>query len=139
MKVLVPVDGSERSLRAVEHVIDLHKEARSVHVYLLNVQTPVSVLTRLGVKRADIKRQQQQEGERALRQAQRLLDRAGVLHEDHVAVGPAAETIMKYAARWKCDVIVVGTRGIGATANLVLGSVAMKIVHLAQCPVTLVN
>jgi nucleotide-binding universal stress UspA family protein len=139
MKVLIPVDGSERSQRAVEHVIDLLGEIESAHVHLLNVQTPVPILKRLGVRRADIDGQQQQEGERALRRAQRLLDRAGIPHEDHVAVGDPAETIVKHARRWKCDAIVVGTRGVGKTSNLVVGSVAMKVIQLAQCPVTLVN
>jgi nucleotide-binding universal stress UspA family protein len=139
MRLLVPVDGSQRSRRAVEHVIGLLGEVEPIEVRLLNVQSPVPMLKRLGVRRADIARRQQEEGEHALRPAQRLLDRAGIRHQDHVAVGPPAETILKHAKRWKCDGIVIGTRGAGRTPNLVLGSVAMKVVHLAECPVTLIN
>jgi len=50
-----------------------------------------------------------------------------------------AETIVKYAKRWQCDSILIGTRGLGLTAGLVLGSVALKVIHLAKIPVTLVN
>jgi nucleotide-binding universal stress UspA family protein len=139
MRVLVPVDGSERSHRAVKHVIDSFGELDSVEVHLLNVQPPVPILGRLGLRRADTDRKQQQEGQRALRRAQRLLDQSSIRHDDLVAIRPAAETIVRHAKRWKCDSIVIGTRGVGKTPSLALGSVAMKIIHLADCPVTLVN
>jgi nucleotide-binding universal stress UspA family protein len=139
MRVLVPVDGSERSHRAVEYLIRSFGETASLDVRLLNIQTPVPILRRLGVRRADIYDQQQQQGRRAMRRARALLDEAGIRHEDHVAIGPAAETIVRYAKRWKCDSIIIGTRGVGTTPNLVLGSVAVKVVHLAECAVTLVN
>jgi nucleotide-binding universal stress UspA family protein len=78
-------------------------------------------------------------GHKALRTARSRLDRAGIQYEYSVAVGPVAETIVKYAKRWQCDSILIGTRGLGLTAGLVLGSVALKVIHLAKIPVTLVN
>jgi len=110
-----------------------------LEVRLLNVQTPIPLLERWGLTRRDIFRQQQQEGGKALRTARSRLDRAGIQYEYSVAVGPVAETIVKYSKRWQCDSILIGTRGLGLTAGLVLGSVALKVIHLAKIPVTLVN
>ena len=139
MRVLVPVDGSERSHRAVEYLIRSSVESAWTEVRLLNVQPPLPVLKSWRLRREDIRREQQERGQRALGHARALLEEAGIRHEHHVTVGPAAETIVSHAKRWKCDSIVMGTRGIGSTPNLVVGSVAMKVIHLAECPVTLVN
>ncbi len=65
--------------------------------------------------------------------------RAGVAHERCLRSGAAAETILELARERRCAAIVVGTRGLGAVAGLVLGSVAGKIVQLAPVPVTLVK
>ena len=138
-RVLLPVDGSEGSHRAVAHLIDSLSRLQPLEVRLLNVQTPIPLLERWGLTRRDIFRQQQQEGDKALRTARSRLDRAGIQYEYSVAVGPVAETIVKYAKRWQCDSILIGTRGLGLTAGLVLGSVALKVIHLAKIPVTLVN
>ena len=53
--------------------------------------------------------------------------------------GEAGETLADAARRLKCGSIVMGTRGQGAVGNLVLGSVATRVVHLAKVPVTLVK
>jgi nucleotide-binding universal stress UspA family protein len=78
-------------------------------------------------------------GERATRSAKSLLARAGVPFKSALRVGPAAEHILKLAREKRFDQIVMGTRGRGALAGLVLGSVAMKVLQLAGIPVTLVR
>ena len=57
----------------------------------------------------------------------------------HLVIGDPATAIVKLARRLNCDLIVMGTRGMGKVAGLVLGSVATKVVHLADAPVTLVK
>lgn len=139
MKLLIPVDGSERSHRAVQHVIDTFDHSRATHVRLINVQPEVPFARKWRLKAQDIHREQQRQGSRALRHAQALLDQAGIEHDARIESGPAAEAIIRHAKRWKCDVVVMGTRGVGATPNLVLGSVAMKVAQSSPCAVTLVN
>lgn len=51
----------------------------------------------------------------------------------------SAQHIAEFASENACDEIIMGTRGMGAVGNLVLGSVATKVVHLATVPVTLVR
>lgn len=56
-----------------------------------------------------------------------------------MSIGHAADEILAYTALHHCDAIVMGTRGMGLVAGLVLGSVAQKVVHLAPMPVTVVK
>jgi nucleotide-binding universal stress UspA family protein len=54
-------------------------------------------------------------------------------------IGNAAEKIVKRAEELGCDGIVIGTQGRGAIGSLLMGSVAIKVVHLTTLPVTLVK
>jgi len=75
----------------------------------------------------------------ALRDSRAALDSAGVEVNAHVVAGHAAETIVRVARQQRCTRIVMGTRGLGAMAGLMLGSVAYKVIHLSLIPVTLVK
>jgi nucleotide-binding universal stress UspA family protein len=77
-------------------------------------------------------------GEKALAPARALLDAAGVSYRAHQRVGPPGETIAKEAQAQACDLIVMGTRGAGATASL-LGSVAQSALEHASTPLMLVK
>ncbi|MDP1690828.1 MAG: universal stress protein [Burkholderiaceae bacterium] len=140
-KVLIPVDGSDCAVRAVEYVIKLAREIGPVSVCLLNVYyEPV----RLGDVGIAVTPQQMEEVERrqtdpALSTAERFLREAGMSYERDVRAGDVAPAIVKYAQDSACSAIVMGTHGAGALSNLVMGSVAMKVVQLAKVPVTLVK
>lgn len=54
-------------------------------------------------------------------------------------VGIPAETIVEYARRHNCDLIVMGTHGRTGLSHLLMGSVAEKVVRLAPCPVMVVR
>jgi nucleotide-binding universal stress UspA family protein len=57
----------------------------------------------------------------------------------HAEVGDIAATIVRLAAKQHCDMIYMGTRGMGAVSGLVMGSTATKVLHLASVPVVLVH
>ncbi len=140
LRLLVPIDGSDNALRAVEHVIALAAQLKAVEVQLVTVR---DALASLEVKRfwtpEQIHAYQQESGEAALRAARERLDRAGIPYAASIAVGEIAPTIAKQAQESGCDMIVMGTRGMGVIGSVVLGSVANKVVHLASVPVTLVK
>ena len=52
--------------------------------------------------------------------------------------GPPARTIVQFAREKGCDLIVLGSRGLGATEGYLLGSVSHKVTGLADCPVMVV-
>ena len=68
-----------------------------------------------------------------------VLQLAGLRYTAESLFGPVAETLVRRADELGCTGIVMGTRGMGAVGNLLLGSVATKVVHLTRLPVTLVK
>ncbi|MNO08855.1 Universal stress protein family protein [compost metagenome] len=61
------------------------------------------------------------------------------MYQAELRVGNVADTIKAYAAEQHCDHIVMGSRGLGAAGSLLLGSVAMKVLHTIHIPVVLIN
>jgi nucleotide-binding universal stress UspA family protein len=141
MKILLPVDGSENSLRAVRHVIAMKEQYRDpIEVHLLNVQLPVaSGAVKMFISQQQLNDFYRDEGVVALKDARALLDQAGVSYQHHIGVGDLAGTIVSYAKEKQCRQIVIGTRGRGSFAGALLGSVAVKVIHLADMPVLLIK
>jgi len=141
LKILILVDGSEGSNRAVQYVIDLSaacKEAPDIHV--LNVQTPVAPGNALRhVRRSDLDGYYHDEGMTALGPARKLLDEAGVRHRFHIGVGEIGETVAKYVNELSTQQVAMGTRGLGPVAGMLLGSVTTKVVQAVAVPIVLVK
>lgn len=107
---------------------------------MINVQLNAPFIDLLSAeKRADIERWIQKRGNEESAAACQMLSAAGLPYELHVVSGDAAEAIAHCAREHQCELIVMGTRGMGAIAGLALGSVATKAIHLADVPVTLVK
>jgi len=139
-KILVPVDGSENSERAIKLAITFGKQSPSIELFVLNVQLPIeSGLVRDFISEEKINAFIADEGTRLFASARFLLDSAGARYTSAVATGPAGETIADYVKRERCDHVVMGTRGMGALKSLVVGSTAMRVIHLVDVPVTVVK
>jgi nucleotide-binding universal stress UspA family protein len=141
VKILVPVDGSENALRALRHVLearDWYREPPEVH--LLNVQHPVaSGAVKRFISADELRDFYDAEGQAVLQPGRELLQRSGLSFHCRVAVGDTAPAIVQYATQEGCELIVMGTRGMGAVASALLGSAATKVIHLSSVPVMLVK
>lgn len=141
LRILIPVDGSESSTRAVDCFIrkcNWYKETPEIH--LLNVQPPIaSGGIRLFISQDQLNAYYHDEGLKALKPARERLDAAAVPYGFHIGVGDPAEVIARYAKEKQCDQIFMGTRGLSVVPGLLLGSVTMKVIHLAEVPVLLVK
>ena len=138
LRVLIPVDGSANSLRAVKFVIrkaSLYSEPLELH--LLNVQHPFPG-TIQGVHEL-AERHHHDEGIKALAKARKALDAAGLKYLYHISIGDSGEVIAHFVREMRIEQVVMGTRGLGAVANMLLGSVANKVLHLVDVPVLLVK
>ena len=140
LKILLPVDGSENSVRAVKHLITLAESCKAMEIVVMNVQ-PVFLYIEVFLKPGEdvIDSWTHKAGKEASRSACAMLAAAGLRYTLELAEGEVAETLADYAGKGKFDMIVMGTRGMGTVANLLLGSVATKVLHLAHIPVTLVK
>ena len=141
MQILLAVDGSKNSLGAVSGLIrhvDWFEKPPTVHLAFVHLPVP-----KIGgfahPSKSALANYYRDEGEAALAGARRLLDKAGIPHADAILVGPVAETLCKHAENEKCELICMGTRGIGSIANMLMGSVAAKVLHRARVPVLLVK
>ncbi len=142
-KILIPYDDSGPALRAVKQVAASREAMGKVQAVLLNVQHTGFFLERLvDGRKSEIERLEQplrDHGEKLLRKAAAVLEKAGVRCSAHVEPGDPAPLIAAYAKKYHCDMIVMGTRGLGSVRSIILGSVATKVLHLAKAPVMLVK
>ncbi len=135
-RLLVPIDGSPHSLRALDLVIKRATDDPRLRLVILNVQTPMP--PSLFVTRSMIADHYALAGKEALAKAVRKLGRRRVKAETLIAIGEPGETVAKVARQKHCGEIVLGSRGLGGLKGLILGSVTTKVIHAARVPVTVV-
>lgn len=140
-RVLVPVDGSEPSLRAVRHAVAIARLLPATEIVVANVQPRIRANARVAriVSQAMIDDYSRQKSEEAAALARKLLDAEGRNYVADLRLGPVVPLLLRIARERRCDRIVMGTRGAGGLSNLVLGSVARQVATHAPVPVTLVK
>jgi len=130
--VLVPIDGSEESMNALEYAVGEYPDASVTVLYVIepgsihDVQLAVDA-----VPRGDPPEAPFEDAQGILAEAAELAPDA----ETATASGPVARTIVAYADREGMDLIVVGSRGRDGAARTLLGSVAETVARRAPCPV----
>jgi len=142
MKILLAIDGSKRSLKSVDFLIEHAGWCREKpEVELVTVHLPVPKLPRmhLVVSERDIKRYYEEEGGQRLAASKKKLDAAGIVYRARILVGAVAESIVEQAAASGCDLIVIGSRGMTELGKALIGSTATKVLHLSSLPVLLVK
>ncbi len=141
MKILIPLDGSDNANRAVDYVVaNMAKLKEMPQIFLLNVQWKVAVgNVKLFINQDTIDDYYREQGMAALQQARTTLDKANLAYQYHISVGTPAEAIAQYAMEQDVDQIVMSKQGQGSLQSMLLGSVVSKVLHLANCPVSLVK
>jgi nucleotide-binding universal stress UspA family protein len=145
-RILVPLDFSPASSAALELAVTLAK-ANDASVDVLHVWQPPGLmptgllaiapgregppltLEELARERAEV----------GLKDARATLEHQHIQSHAHLGVGNPAQEILDVANTQHSDLIVIGTRGKGGLAHLLLGSVAEKVVRHAHCPVITVR
>ena len=136
-KILVAVDHSEVSDRALDAARDLALLSRG-EVWVLHLRER-EVAVKTGVSLSD---ESMDEANAAVAASVDKLTAAGVKAYGDVGTtlfGYAARSIIDDAKEHDVDVIVMGSRGRGDLAGLILGSTAHKVIHLADRPVLIVR
>ena len=137
-KVLIPFDGSESALRAVQYAATLAKEISGIEFELLTVTDPVELRSHAGSS-TDIRRKQEEKGRQLAQPACEVLDNAGATYRLSVRVGAPASEIAQHVHQTGSTGVIMGTRGMGLVASMMIGSVATKVIGLVNVPVTLIK
>ena len=137
-KVLVPVDGSESSQKALEMAIAIAK-ASSAKLTILEVIEEFGPLP--GYYEAPPVGEDRVKwvSEQRFEKVHPILDSSDIKWDRRVEEGYAADMICDIAEKEKYDMIVIGSRGHSALGRFLVGSVSDRVVHHAPCSVTVVR
>ncbi len=141
MKILVATDGSKHSLSAVKYAAKLTKNMRSTDsITLISVHDDVAFRhASQFVGKNEVESYLRELSEKELKPARKVLDTAEVKHDQAIVIGHVSEEIVKFASAGKYDLIVMGSKGRSGFADLLVGSVAQRVLATATQPVLLVK
>ena len=138
LSILLPVDGSENSNRAVELLSRLYEKLAPMDVRVLHVLIPPVVPDDELFRREAVEWNSPDGGKNTLRSAEALLAGAGIPYTSEIRRGYIPQEIANYAKELNCSAIIMGTRGMGSTEQM-FGSIVRQLVALTVLPVTLVK
>ncbi|GAB3317975.1 universal stress protein [Luteimonas notoginsengisoli] len=140
MNILLAIDGSDASDRAAKHCVQLAKKlAEPPAMTVVNVCAPLLPAAARKLGRKATAEYYTSGAEYAVRKARRVLGRAHLAFDEAFPVGDAAEEIVRLADKQGATLIVMGSRGQTGLKNLLLGSVASRVLALSKVPVTIVR
>jgi nucleotide-binding universal stress UspA family protein len=140
LRVLLAMDGSAPAMRAAERLVAWRGWLGELEVHLAYVQRPLTMLEQILPPHDDVIGQwSTQEGREATQAARELFRGAGIAQHFHLTMGDPALELRTLAAQSSSDLVVLGTRGLGAAHHALIGSVALKAAALSGVPVMLVS
>lgn len=134
--ILIPVDGSENSMRATKHAIDLAVKfnARLIGLHVIDTR-----ILKAAEGSSKLLSQLQRLGENYLKDVATLAGEVKVKVETSLQEGLPVDVIVEEAEKRNVDLIVMGTRGLTGAKRVVLGSTAEQVIRWAACPVLVVK
>ena len=138
MKILIPIDGSTYSKKALEFACD-YASTRDAKLIVLHVlhETPGSNTIALGSASVTIEASAedlQKAADGLFAAARELAAESGCSDIETVVLGGyPAQKILQFAAKNKIDMIIMGSRGLSDFKGMLLGSVSHRVNNLADC------
>lgn len=140
MKILLPVDGSAYTQRALDWMANSAELFGARHAYVaLTVVAPIPAHAARFLDRDLLDGYYRDEAEKALAPVREAARQHGLTIAAHREAGHAAQTIAAFAEREQVDLVVMGSHGYSALANIVLGSVATGVLAHCKVPVLIVR
>ena len=136
--IVVPLDGSKHSLKALDCARELTEKHGSKLILLHAFHQTSDLRGSEGFNQMVGKRRGK--GEQIIKEAvQRLGQVSSFEVEEELLEGPAADAIISVVESRGADLVVMGTRGMGSLKGMVFGSVSTKVSHHAPCSVLVVR
>lgn len=140
MKILLAVDGSTYTKKMLAYLAT-HESLLSQenNFTVLTVHLPIPARARAAVGKDIVEDYYKEDAEKVLAPIDKFLMRHGIQAKSVWKAGNVGETIATYADAGKFDLLVMGSHGHGSFVNMVLGSVATKVLANCKTPVLLVR
>ncbi|NWG11398.1 universal stress protein [Candidatus Bathyarchaeota archaeon] len=152
-KILVPLDGSEHSIKALEVATQIAKKFEGkitlIHVYSITpgpvmmpeptTLTPSGFPVMAPTEISKVVDAARKAGNRILEDGEQKVKAEGVQVEKIIVEGHTVQEIVRTAKEGKFHLIVIGARGVSHIRELLLGSVTDGVIHHASSPVLVVK
>jgi nucleotide-binding universal stress UspA family protein len=137
--LVIALDGSDCSMQALSWAEELAKVAPAPVFHLVySCQLPIPIAEAQAFQYPVLLAQSRDDGKALLKRAAEQMKPGATVHL-HLMDGHAVDTVLAVADEVEADLIVVGRRGLGRAAGILLGSVSTAIVHGAKAPVLVVH
>jgi len=136
MNILVPLDGSDYSKKALFQACDMAKnyQANLILVYVVDKSPALNLLDR-----NEYLKMLRKFGKKVLIKGKETAKDKGIDTTTVMKEGNITNEIVKLAKSKKCNLIIVGSKGLGATARFFLGSISNKLANNSPCSVLIVK
>ena len=136
MNILVPLDGSDYSKKALIQACDMAKnyQANLILVYVVDKSRSLNLLDK-----NEYLKMLRRFGEKVLVKGKETAKTKGMDVTTIMKEGNITNEIVKLAKNKKCNLIIVGSKGLGATARFFLGSISNKLANNSPCSVLIVK
>ena len=150
-KILVPLDGSEHSLKALEEAAQIAKKFSGkltlIHVYSVqpivmpepSTTGSLSIPIVTGDEVSMMIEAARKFGNKILEDGEKRINTSGVQVEKMLVEGHAGEEIVNAANQGNFDLIAIGARGVSHWREMLLGSVTDGVIHHVSCPVLVIK
>ena len=137
--ILVPIDGSDYSMRAAEYSVSIAKMlgAEIMVVYVMDdiVLKQISKLN----ERENVETELRNDGQRYIKYVLNLAEKEGIKAKSLLTKGRPYEQIVNLAKDLSMNLIVMGTYGVRGAERILIGSVAERVIEYSPCPVLVVK
>lgn len=138
MKILIAVDGSQISTKAVKFAIKLVRQlAEPPELTLFYSDTPLLNAVAIKLGPTALKVYHDDNVRYATKTARSALNRAHVTFDEQTVVAQPAEAIVRFAKKGRHDLIIMGSHGRSGLSGLLLGSVTSKVIANCEIPVAI--
>ncbi len=135
-KILVPLDGSKYSEKALQRACEVVNafDSKLILLYVVEKPLPIDFLDRkeyLEILRGF--------GKKTLEKANNVLSKKGITAKISIKEGNIVNEIKKVVKKENCDLIIVGNKGLGAVTRFLLGSVSNKLAQSSSCSLLIIK
>lgn len=139
-RILVPIDGSQLSLKAAKQGIYIAKKLESevVFLYVIDVRM-IETSSLTGTDQGILRTRLRNVAERYLNEAAKLAEEENIMFQNRIREGLPAEDILKEIEEEKIDLVIMGSKGMSGAHRVIIGSTAEEVVRWSPCPVLIVK